>query len=915
LNRLFFIAAALFFLGGCSSSKKDQSWAGRVWHNTNAHYNGYYYAKLKMTEAENSVLASRKEDYDQLLPIFMLGNPEDQFSGADMDSVIKKLTVVVKLHPKSKWADDCYFNIGKSYLYKKDYESASATFQYVSSEFKEGQPGSSSGKSGKKKKKKSSAQKDKNVNQYTGTAKDVKQGSGFKMLKHRPVHYQDVLWLVRSQAMMKNYGEALAILNYLESDAKFPAEYKDELALTHAFVFVQQKQYRNAIEPMKKAIGLTKNKKSATRYTFILAQLYQYAGDYGTAGKTFALVPGMSPTYDMDFYSRINVVKNYVSSGSGSPSQIIDDLEALATNRNFTDFYDQVHYYIGLVHLKQGKDEAAIRDFENSIAASFNNNHQKGLSFLKIGELMIADQDYLTAAPYYDSAAAFLTDKIDTLDRVKELAGILSQLETQMRTIAVEDSLQRLAQMSEKDRKKIIDQMVAKAEKEKEAQEEALNVTNAFTNQSNTQTNQSQGGTWYFYNATLRSTGFNDFQKKWGSREDEDNWRRSNKRIGGPSNPDETADAESGSKNGNDSSQANSSSGLAAQLLANIPLTEEKLAASEKRIFEAYYNIARIYQSDLNNSPKAIATYETMVKRFESDADIVKVYYNLYLVYQQAGNATGAEINRERVLKEYPNTIYASILRDPDYFRKQQEKENEINTFYASTFHDFSSHNYQSVFQRVKKADTMFQPNPLQAKFDLLEAMAIGKTKDRNAYIAALDSIVKKYPAGEEHDKAVEILTLIGAAPTKAKGKQQDAEANEGKKDKGPSPFQYRPNNAHFFVVAFTVVNQQTKAMGDSLANFNAKHHSIDNLKVQPQLLDPKSQMIVVKQFKNKSDAMNYYDEVTDSETMFDQVEALGYRIFLIDDKNFPLFYQRKNIQEYAEFFEDNYFNDEEEGE
>ncbi len=90
-----------------------------------------------MKEDENAVIASRKEDFEKLLPIFLVGNPDDNMNASDMDSIIRRLTVVVKLHPKSKWTDVSYFNIGKGYFYKKDYESAEATFQFVSSEFKD----------------------------------------------------------------------------------------------------------------------------------------------------------------------------------------------------------------------------------------------------------------------------------------------------------------------------------------------------------------------------------------------------------------------------------------------------------------------------------------------------------------------------------------------------------------------------------------------------------------------------------------------------------------------------------------------------------------------------------------------------------------------------------------------------------
>lgn len=920
MNRILFVAAVVLIVGGCSSSKNDQSWAGKVWHNTNSHYNGYYYAKMKMTESENSVTASRKEDYDKLLPIFVLGNPQDQFSSSDMDSIIKRLTVVVKLHPKSKWLDDCYFMIGKAYFYKKDYEAAAAAFQLVSAHFtdlKQGTSASTSGHTtssshkGKKKKSSSSKSEDKNVNQYTGTAKEHKESSGFLGLGHKPIHYTDVLWLARSEAMLKNFGEAQAILSYLDNDSKFPSDKKDDLALMHAFVFAEQKQYRNAEEPMKEGIKLTKNKREATRYTYILAQLYQYAGDYGTAGQTFASVSKMHPNYEMDFYSRINVVKNYVASGSGSPSQIVENLEAMARNTNFKEFNDQIYYYIGLVHLKQGKDDQAVTDFETSISTSVSNPYQKGLSFLKIGEMSMGEQDYLTAAPYYDSAVVFLTDKFDTLNRVKDVQKVLNQLAIQMQIINREDSLQKLAQMSDKDRKRVIDQMVAKQQQEnEEQQQQQMNVTNVFNNQQSNSgnNNQNAGATWYFYNPTLRSSGYNDFIAKWGQRANEDNWRRSNKKISGPSQ-DQTAENEKSDSTSNDSTAA-STDAIAKQLMANIPLTAEKLSASEKKVFDAYYAMARIYQNDLNNLPKAIATYQTMEKRFESDTDMAKVYYNLYLIYTEADNGVAAEANREKILQQFPGSVYATVLLDPDYFKKKQDKENAVNAFYASTYNDFTSNNFTNVLERVKTADTLFKPNPLKPKFDLLQAMAIGHVQDRNAYIAALDTVVKKYPSGEVHDKAIEMLTLIGAAPKAANAKQQSTAKNDQNKPKGPSPYAMHPDNPHYFVVAFNVVNAQTRAIGDSLANFNTKNHSIDNLKVQPQLLDPKSQMIVVKQFKNKDDAMDYYNEITDSETMFDQVDAFGYRIFIIDDKNFPLFYQRKNLDEYVDFFEKNYMND-----
>ncbi len=426
---------AVLVIAACSSSKKDQSYISRVFHNTSAHYNGYYYAKLKLTEAEKQVISVRRENYEKLLPLYLTGNPDDAFSSNDLDSVVKRLTIAVKLHPKSKWADDCYYNIGKAYYYKKDYDGAQAIFQYVSSEFK-ADAGTSNSSSSKKKKSSSKKKKtaDKNVNKYTGTVKDSgkegetasSSGGAFSMLKHRPIHYTDVLWLIRAQAMTKKFGEAQAIIAYLQEDKKFPAELKADLALTQTFVFIQQQQFKNATGTLLSVIDQTKNKKEATRYTYILAQLYNLSGDYGSSGKYFAQVSEMRPDYEMDFNARINVVKNYIASGSGSPTQVTASLEEMAKNKNFEEFNDQIYYYLGLVHLFQGKNEEAVKDFETSIARSYANNNQKGLSFLKIGEVSMRDEDYLTAAPYYDSAVAFIDSKFDTIGRVKELNTTLN---------------------------------------------------------------------------------------------------------------------------------------------------------------------------------------------------------------------------------------------------------------------------------------------------------------------------------------------------------------------------------------------------------------------------------------------------------------------------------------------------------
>lgn len=916
-----YLLAVLFtvvLLASCSSGKEGgQSYFGRVFHNTSAHYNGYYYAKLKMTETEQQMRSGKKDDYSKLLSIYEIGNVDDPAAGGEMDSVIKRLTIVVKLHPKSKWADDCYFNIGKAYYYKKNYEAALATFQFVSSEFKESSSSSSTSASKKKKKRNSKpmtkAQRDAARAKEEAKANSGKEeGGALAFLKHQPVRDVDLLWMIRSYANLKNFNDAQAIIAYLEEGNKFPKELSEDLALTKAYVSIQQKQYDKAIEPMKTAINLSGNKVDQTRYTYILAQLYQMNGNFKYATQEFSQVTKLRPSYDMDFNARISIGKIFVQSGTGSYKEIMDQLEEMSRNDRYAEFNDQIYYYMALANLRQNKDEEAVKNLEASIKSSYTDANQKGLSFLKLGELSFQDQDYLTAQPSYDSAVAFLNAKFDTLDRVKEIKTVLDQLADQTRIILVEDSLQKLARMSEKERNKIIDNKLVDIERKKEYEAKDTLLSMETQQLQELPGNQaSTSGNWYFYNTSMKATGYNDFIKKWGNRELADNWRRSNKKSNDieMAGNEVVADPAAAQAVAAGADQENAER---AKMLESIPLTPAKLAASNDRIFDAYYAIGTIYKSGLNNVSRAIETFEKMVARFPENEDITSVYYNLYLLYLQTGNLAKAETYKQLVLQN-PSSAFAMVISDPDYLKRDEAKKNELNNYYASTYDYYVQENYKDVMKRVRAADSLFKPNPLQPKFELLEAMVTGKTLGRPQYIAALEAIVKKYPAGEVHDKAIEILTALGVTVAQSAAKQIEP-TNSKSRQATKAPYLMHPGNPHYFVVVFNTISPKTKNVADNLADFNKAQYSLENYKVTPQLLDTKTQMIVVKQMKGRDAAMKYYNEVSNSETIFESVEDIGYTIFVIDDKNFPLFYQRKDAAEYEDFFYKNYEDGEEEG-
>ena len=587
-------------------------------------------------------------------------------------------------------------------------------------------------------------------------------------------------------------------------------------------------------------------------------------------------------------------------------------LESLAHDEKYDDYYDVIYYYMGKVNERQGKDAQAIRNFESSIHSSFGTSHQKGLSFLELGQLSFGDQDYLTAQPYFDSAVSLLdAKKMDTLDRVKKIQSVLDRLAAETNIIITEDSLQKIAAMSEADRNAFIDDLISQMrKKEAQAARDSSDQANSnnYLNNPLLQNGQNSGlaangaaSIWYFYNTVSKSSGFNDFRARWGTRDNTDNWRRSDKSSDNSTALVAPETGLTGNKNG----ATPGATSVRDMMLANIPLTPEKMQASNDRIFDAYYNSGLIYKDDLNAPDKAISSFEKLSSQFSDNKNITQVYYCLYLLYLQQGNHELASKYKDLTVTSDPKSVYAQIVTDSNFQKKKNV--NPASDYYALAYNSYQNALYDDAIFRVHTADSMFSNQPLLAKFDFLGALCTGKTQDRTAFIAALDTFIAKHPSGEEHDAAINILVALGVRQAVTNVAPNNGTVNVSQKQNDKSPYKLSTDRPQYLVIVFNSTSPEIEGVIDSIANYNSQNHSLNNYKTSKQLLDTKTEMIVVKQMKDPSEAMNYYNELDGDDDLFDAAGDLTYQMFVIDDLNFKLFMQRKNVQEYLSFFEQNY--------
>ena len=123
-------------MGACSSEK--DTWTSKAYHNTTAHYNGYYYAREEIRKIEKTLWSSLNDDYGKILRLYPKIDSTLALSyDKEIQEAIKMASLAIQRHPNSKWVDDSYILVGKARLYSLDWGNAIQTLKYVNTKSKD----------------------------------------------------------------------------------------------------------------------------------------------------------------------------------------------------------------------------------------------------------------------------------------------------------------------------------------------------------------------------------------------------------------------------------------------------------------------------------------------------------------------------------------------------------------------------------------------------------------------------------------------------------------------------------------------------------------------------------------------------------------------------------------------------------
>jgi outer membrane protein assembly factor BamD (BamD/ComL family) len=607
----------------------------------------------------------------------------------------------------------------------------------------------------------------------------------------------------------------------------------------------------------------------------------------------------MNPPYEVEFNARINIAGVF-DVNSGNPREIRKELEKMLNDSKNKDYQDQIYFALGNISMKEGKESEALGYFRKSAIAKSQNQNQKGRSYLALAGYYFKKPDYMKAGTYYDSAVYFLNQKYPDYLLIKTKSQNLDALVSQLKIIQREDSLQKVAKMTEPERNALIASIIAKTIKDKSEGKTAdnsdrYNLGQYYENERRFQGNIDQEGKWYFYNQTALTFGRTEFHKRWGDRKLEDNWRRSNKtrvnNVQASNNPNETVQHVS------DTLAAETDYKKPQFYLKNLPLKDSLINISNDKIATAMLNAGKAYAERIPDTTKAIETFGLLITRFSSSELVPETLYNLYNVNKER-NSAKSETYRERLLQKYPDNEFARILSDPAYYEKKIAELKLAEKTYENAYAAYSGEKFNDAISISNDALKKYPQDQLAPKFLLIRAYSVGKINDERTFREELNNLIKLWPGTVESKKAAEIIAFLNQKSPELKVEE----------DKKVAAEIYTADTTlhHVFVLIITDPSFNLNQTSFDVISYNIDNFTNKNYKTVGTLVDNKFIQIIVSGFPDFAQALNYFNAFK-TEKIVRNPSGAKMMTFIISESNLKVLQNDKDPGRYQLFFRDKY--------
>lgn len=906
-------------------------------------YNIYFNGNEAYKEGVMAMEERRNDQYSQRLalhPIYALVGLEEPVANAQFDRAIEKCKIAVQRRsitnkprrrtrntPAQKlfmqrgeynpFMHNVWLLNGKAQFYKGDFTGAAATFYYVTRHF--------------------------NWKKYAVIEAHI--------------------WMARIYAVQgfsidaeTELGMVIPAKQYAsQSDLNLVPAYQElPKSLQRAFSLAQAEILLSRSETATRAVEYLRVGKLAFptmaqrhRSEYLMAQLLEERGDHDAAYKLYSKLSHSGKDYQLQFNAKMARI-GVMAQNSSKLQQAESQLNRMRHQSRNEEYLDQIYHALGNIALLQKDTVKAIRQFENGIEKSTRRGLDLAAVALRLGEIAFACEDYLRAQKAYSVAMGIIDKSYKDYEQIAKLSAVLDELQLHAETVHTQDSLLELALLPKDQLDRVIDLRIKeliKAEKEAKDNEDLTAYQERVSEQPNplAQNQPAQptvgpkDNSWYFYNPTLVAEGKREFQRLWGNRKNEDNWRRKNKtetlqfdEVKDLADEEEKTltpeqilaqrlSAEKDSLEEGVAMRDNAADSVSndphdpAYYLAQIPFSEEQKAEANLLIEDGLYNMGVIINEKLENFPLSIKTFTEVETRYPESEHRLDMYYAIYLMYMRMGKKDQAEIWRQKLLHTFPESDYGIALTDPNYVQTQREMTARQETLYRETYNAYLAHHTDTVHTNYDFVQKNWPLCTLMPKFLFLEALSYVQDGDSEAYKQTLDRLTTDYPESDVSPLAS--LMLKGAREgrqlqvgntmksmawgTSLRHVNEDGETVTD----STMTFSDAEDVPHLLLLAFKTDSLE---MGRNnllfeIAKFNFENYLVKDFDLEFINTGNGLTVLVISGFEDLYELEEYHDRMTLSGTL--QLPPTLTQID-ISDNNFRLLLQGRTFEEYFEWIE-----------
>lgn len=724
----YLASSLLILLVITSCSRKKNSFVNRAWHSVGTEYNILYNGNIAFEQGRKSLNDSYFDNYWDILPIERMQvfeevtlpgqSKNENFTRAEEKAVkaIQKHSMNIAGKEHNPQIDEAYLLLGKSRYFDQRFIPALEAFNYI-------------------------------LYKYPASDK-INQAK---------------IWREKTNIRLENDDLAIKNLKRLLEQEKLSKQDLADATAMLAQAYINTKSIDSAAWQLEIAAENTKSNDERGRYRFIQGQLYNTLGHKDSANFAFEKVIDLKRRTPRIYHiaAHLEKAKNF-NYNDGDKLGFLELLTDLEENRENRPYLDKIYYQIADYYKYTNNDSLATVYYNKSLRTSSQDKLLKAKDYEALAIINFDNAQYKEAGDYYDSTMTNLVKDSKPFRLIKKKRDNLQDVITYEGKARRCDSILNLVTLSDTDKREYFEAYIAKLKAEEEAKREQAErdeMNKGFATVNNDiqdRRNRLSGpggpspddkSAFYFYNPTTVAYGKNEFRRNWGDRKLEDNWRWSNKKnIGELITENEVATLEdeiSGDKYNVDT------------YLAKLPKTQQAVDSIAKERNYAYYQLGLLYKEKFKEYELSKHKFEQLLNNKPEQKLILPSKYNLYKLYQLLGENGEAEIAKNEIINSYPDSRYAAILKNPEIAATKDDSSPV--SVYEKLYQKFQKQQYSQVITEAENNIKVFEGDPIVPKFELLKAIATGRSQGYDAYSEAVNFVAVNYANTPEGKQAKDL--------------------------------------------------------------------------------------------------------------------------------------------------------------